>query len=46
MKDAYEFVVGGYDYTKSYRTFVRELKKGNAIKFKKNSDILQVSLMD
>jgi hypothetical protein len=46
MKGAYEFVAGGYDYTKSYRTFVRELKKEDVIEFKKNGDILQVSLMD
>jgi hypothetical protein len=45
MKDAYEFVASEYDYTKSYRTFVRELKKGNVIEFKKNDDTLQVSLM-
>jgi hypothetical protein len=46
MKDAHEFLTSEYDYTKSYRTFVRELKEGNGIEFKKNGDILQVSLMD
>ncbi|GHV89362.1 hypothetical protein AGMMS50267_17220 [Spirochaetia bacterium] len=46
MKDAHKFVASEYDYTKSYRTFVRKLKKGNVIEFKKNSDVLQVSLME
>jgi hypothetical protein len=48
MKGAYEFVAGEYGYKKSYRSFVRELKKGgeaNVIEFKKNNDILRVSLM-
>jgi hypothetical protein len=52
MRDAYKFVVSEYGYKKSYITFVRELKKegesggANVIEFKKNNDILQVSLMD
>jgi hypothetical protein len=49
MKDAHEFVAREYGYEKSYATFVRELKKGNAenvLEFKKNNDILQVSLMN
>jgi hypothetical protein len=46
MLDAYKITVSEYDYTKSYRTFVRELKKEDVIEFKKNGDILQVSLMD
>jgi hypothetical protein len=49
MRDAYEFVASEYGYEKSYRTFVRELKKEggtNVIEFKKNNDILQVSLLE
>jgi hypothetical protein len=52
MKDAHDFVASEYGYEKSYRTFVRELKKesgagkANVIEFKKNNDSLQVSLMD
>jgi hypothetical protein len=52
MKDAHEFVASEYGYEKSYRTFVRELKKGgeaggtNVIEFKKNNDIVWVSLME
>jgi hypothetical protein len=49
MKDAHDFVTSEYGYEKSYRTFVRELKKegeANVIEFRKNNDILQVSLMD
>jgi phage terminase large subunit len=49
MKDAYEFVAGEYGYEKSYRTFVQKLKKEggtNVIEFKKNNDILKVSLFD
>jgi hypothetical protein len=42
MKDAHEFVAREYGYEKSYRTFVRELKKegetgrANVLEFKKN----------
>jgi hypothetical protein len=51
MKDAHEFVASEYGYEKSYRTFVRELKKdsetgsANVLEFKKNDDILEVRLM-
>jgi hypothetical protein len=52
MKDAHEFVASEYGYEKSYRTFVRELKKdsetgsANVLEFKKDNDILEVRLMD
>jgi hypothetical protein len=47
MLDAYKIVAGEYGYKKSYRTFVRDLKKSGEIPiaFKKNGGLLEISLM-
>ena len=38
MLDAYKIVAGKYNYKKVYRTFVRELKKGETLKYEMSID--------
>lgn len=47
MMGAYEIISDEYGYKKTYRTFVRDLKKagGTPIEFKKNGDPLEIFLM-